>query len=420
MSFFKKLFGATSFEDDRREGDRLFAEGHWGQARLSYERAIEKKKGASPDDLSHCQARERACRDGLAKGRIAASEEFLAQELWELALAELEGASEIAADAEIAAEARRKADAIVRRDARERFDAHTVSEDENFAAIAAGWEEEQAEEYAGYGDPLRDALAAFHRGEFEIARKGFEEILERASDPHFLYFEVGRARIASGEIQGGATALSAFIESIGPEEGGESRLAAHFELARLADERGDLEGALTEFGRALEAFGDDPRTYLALGNYLRTHRLIDEAVEVLESGLAVLSEQRPDFRIPQELGLALADAGRNAEAIAMLEKVVELFGARKELDLPPEGTERLADLHEKTGNVRRAADLWTALTLGSNTTSHIRYYRHAARLLRALDLQEESRRMLTRALELTHDDEAQRAEIEEALAWPRA
>ena len=44
MSFFKKLLGGT-FESNRDEGEALFLEGRFGEARLAYERALARSKG---------------------------------------------------------------------------------------------------------------------------------------------------------------------------------------------------------------------------------------------------------------------------------------------------------------------------------------------------------------------------------------
>ena len=61
MGLFGKLFGG-SFDDGRKEADALFDAKKYGEAKLAYDRALDKRKGAREDDVVHCLARVRACR----------------------------------------------------------------------------------------------------------------------------------------------------------------------------------------------------------------------------------------------------------------------------------------------------------------------------------------------------------------------
>ena len=47
MSFFKKLFGGQSFEDERKRADELYDAKQWGEAKLAYEALV----GRAPDDV---------------------------------------------------------------------------------------------------------------------------------------------------------------------------------------------------------------------------------------------------------------------------------------------------------------------------------------------------------------------------------
>lgn len=415
MSFFKKLLGGKSFEDERAEGERLFSEKRWGEAKLAFDRAIEKAKSAPAEALEQTKARIAECCDALAEARLVTAEEYLNEGDEELARAELEHAAETAASTEVRRRAERRMEQLERLDARDKArDDVVVTDEDRLAALAGSWEDEQADEYEVYGQAFSDALLAMQAERASDARAALEQVLAEAEDPHYLWLELGRARLLDGDATAGTAALEEFLASIGPDEGGNSRLAAHLELARLADERDDFEGAVAQYEAAVEADDENPGTYLALGHYLRFKGHADQAVEVLEAGLPFIGEVRPDWRVIHELGIAHADLGHDDRAVELLEEVIQIHVARSARDFPPETAVALARLHEKAGHKDRAADLFRSLADGSDRAGHFAYHREAARLLEELGLDAEARRMLQRASELAPDDDA-RAAVDAAL-----
>jgi tetratricopeptide (TPR) repeat protein len=282
--------------------------------------------------------------------------------------------------------------------------------------IAGGFEDDQYAEYIAHGDAMKEALLELHDGRTKEARAALERLVETADGPRYLWFELGRARLAEGAIDAGTEALEKFLASLHAEEGGDARLSAHIELAQLVRARGDFEGAVAHYEQALESLPDDPRPYLALASFFRKEQLLDEAIEVLQAALAGRDEATPDFRLWQELGLAYADAGKDPEAIEQLERMVDFLTRRNQRDLPPEGTRRLAVLYERSGRPARALDLYTLLAEGSDLANLLDYQLEAARLLKQLGLGSEARRMLQRALELAAADPTQKARIDAALA----
>ena len=74
MSFFKRLFGSRTAEEERAEADRLFDGGEYFDARLAYERAIDKaaRGGEATRALREgCADRAATCLERLAEARIA-------------------------------------------------------------------------------------------------------------------------------------------------------------------------------------------------------------------------------------------------------------------------------------------------------------------------------------------------------------
>ncbi len=416
MSLFGKLLGRRSAADERKSADDLWARGEFGLAKLAYERALAAASGEPDEVRGELARRVEESRDAIARARLAEGEKLLHAGAEDLAIAELQGAIELASSAEIIAEAQRLIESTERRDAREKATVVELNDDERFEVIAGSFEEEQYEEYDAHGPELRAALLSLYDGAAAQARPVLERLAEAASEPRYLLFELGRARLLDGELEGGRDALQRFVGLFGEGEGGEARLVAHMELASLHDERGDFDAAAAEYEAAVEAMPDDPRPYLAMALFFRRSKLPAEAIEVLTSALGVLQEQHRQWRFTLELGLAHAELGDDARAIELLEDVVTQLTARQHLDLPPEGALRLAELHEKNGNQVRALDLYILLSAGSDVANHFAYHRQAARLMIETGHDADARRMLARALELAPDDPEIRAELQRQAA----
>lgn len=420
MSFLKKIFGGSTFADDRAEGDRLFDAGQLVEARIAYQRALDRKKDASAEAVGHCQERIAACLDGMAEARLEEAERLRDAGEHELAEAELRNAMDMAASEEIAKRARRMLETMEKDDARQNAELPAeMSDDDRWALLAGNWEDDQIDEYDALGDAFRDALLALHDGRVEEGRAALEGMLD--DDACYLWLEVGRARLLAEDFEKAEEALRTFLEKLDDEEGGEARLSAHAELAGLRDREDDEEGAMAEYEAAMEAFPDDPRPFYLMGRYLRAKAHHEEAAEVFEAALPLLDEQRPDWRFFEELGLAKMASGEDDEAAAWLDRVIAFFVQIRrpdapQVEFPPATAVARAKLHEKAGELEKAADLFRGLARGSDHENHLAYHREAARLLIELDLNDEARRMLTRALALAENDAEARAAIEAQIA----
>ena len=128
---------------------------------------------------------------------------------------------------------------------------------------------------------------------------------------------------------------------------------------------------------------------------------------MLHTSLQLSKSSAVDWRLLEELGLASNDAGKTQEAQSFLEQVIEYFTGRQVMDFPPSTATALATLCEADGRIERAADMYRALSQGSDRPNHALYHLEAGRLLRELGLEEESRRMLTRADALLGEDEVE-------------
>ncbi len=420
MSFFKRLFGGGSFDDDRAEADRLYEQGAFEDARIAYQRALDRKKGAAPDAVEHCEGRVADCLDRMAESRIDEASRLTEAGHLDLAEVELRNAMETAASEAIARRARRALETLEKEDAlRQAESPAEMSDDDRWALLAGTWENDQIDEYDELGDAFREALLALHDGQTDESRQALEAML--GDDARYLWLEVGRARLLAEDFEAGEEALRTFLESLDEDEGGEARLSAHASLAALCERAGDEEGAMAELEAAMEAFPDDPRPFFEMGRYLRAKGHHAEAAEVIEAALPLLDEDRPDWRFFEEIGLAKAELEEDEDAAMYFDRVLAFFVQIRRpdapsVDFPPATAIARAALHEKAGELAKAADLYHALARGSDRDNHLTYHREAARVLLDLERSEDARRMLTRALALAEDDDEARAAIEAQLA----
>jgi tetratricopeptide (TPR) repeat protein len=399
MSLLGGLFKKRSLSEQEADADALFAAGRFGDAKLAYDRLEGRAEKEDKAVAERARLRSAESCDCIADQRIAEARNLHAGGHMDLAREELRHALETARSPEAQARARAAQKTIEQRDATVQAAAARVelSDEERLTLITSSWETLQAEELESYGEPLFAGLLLLENGQGKEALSGLLPLAERAPEASYLWLEVARAQLVAGELEASESSLRKFIARIGPEEGGTARLLAHRELCKLCHERGDREGAVRELEAAAEALEDDPRPLLDLGNYLRVIERPREAIEVLEMCAASFGDDTVEWPVTMELGLACAEAGEKKRAIQALEQVIETLVSRGHLDLPPLAAVALAKLHEDEGNLARAADLFGSLAKGEDAANHALYHREAGRLLEALGLHDEARRMRERS-----------------------
>lgn len=412
MSWLGKLLSGPDAGELRARGEALLADGRPGEAKLAFERALERlRKGGGTDEVAEVEARIAACGDALARDRIAEAAAYPA-EAAEHARKALDDAAEVARSEAVRAEVEAAREALERADAREAAadEPAPLTDEERLALLAGTWEGPQADEYEAHGEVLDRALLALAGGDGETAREAIEGLLAAATEPVYLHLEHARACAACDDLDGTRAALERFLAGA-PRGVGDARLAARLELSRLLAEVEGFDAAVAALERAIEEHPADHRPLFQLGAFLRSEGHAEEAVEVLRAGAELVDETRPDWRLLQELGLAHRDAGQEAEAVDVLEGVLGLFAAQRATTLPGETLEALAGLHEASGNPTRAADLWRTLADGAPPSTAVRYHLEAARLVDGLGHGDEARRLLRRAAGLAEGDEDAAREI---------
>lgn len=414
MSLFKKLFSADPAGLEKK-ADTLYAAGDYGPAKLAYEKALD---AAPIEARPELETKMRRCLDAIARGRIDEAKAYLKQGAIELATQELEGALEVAVDETARAEASALLDGLEAEDARTQAASLEMTDEERIALLMGQWEESQADEYEAHGDDLLRALVMLHKEEVGDALGQLEALLETAAAPRYLWLEIGRARLLNEDLTGGRDALERFVAAMDEGEAVEAQLAANLTLARLADDRGEFEGAMRHFEAALHTRPDDYRPYLAMGAFLRDKGHAQEALDVLRTALELSRTSGTDWRLLEELGLASEQVGKADDARSFFEQVIEFFTNHQIADFPPPTATALARLYESQDRLERAADMYRALSQGSDREHHALYHYEAGRLLQAIGLTDEARRMLTRAQASIGDDDAELAAQIASLLQP--
>ena len=423
MSFFKRFFGGTTEAEDRAEADRLFDANNPFEARMAYEK-LRERKDCSAEAKAHAGARIHECLDGLANARIAEAARLISEGQMELARGELESACELAKSESIRKRAARMLDTTEKRDARRAAREVVLDDDERWSILAGTWSDVQLEEYDRYGEDFRAALLTLHAGSPKGSRPALEAFArDYEGDGVFLFLELARARTLDGDDAAACKALRLFLDRVPEDDRSEARVAGYLYLAQEDDKKGNDEKAIAHLERAVDLMPEDPRPLLNMGAFLRLKGDPESALTFIEAALSLLDEDQPNILVQLELALAKRDVGDRGEAIEILERMVRMQVARAQLDLAPSIAIPLAEMHEASGNLARAADLYSTLGRGSDKANHVEYHRHAGRLLMALGLRQEARKMLARASaladqssEMSHDIDAILAELEKEEA----
>ena len=416
MSFFRRLFGGTTEAEDRAEADRLFDQKNPFEARMAYEK-LRDRKDASAETKTHASTRINACLDGLANARIAEAERLISEGQMELARGELESACELAKTESIRKRAARMLDTSERRDARRAAREVVLDDDERWSILAGTWSDAQLEEYDLYGESFRKALLTLVAGSPKGSRPTLEALArDHEGDGVFLFLEVARARTLDGDDEAACKALRLFLDRVPEEDRSDARIMGYLFLAQVDDKKGSDEKAIAHLERAVDLMPDDPRPLLNMGSFLRQKGDPESALTFIEAAVSLLDEDQPNLLVQLELALAKRDVGQRAEAIEILERVIRGQVARSQLDLAPSIAIPLAEMHETNGNLARAADLYSTLARGSDKANHVEYHRNAGRVLMALGLRQEARKMLSRASALADQSSEISHDIEEILA----
>jgi len=389
MSFFKKLFGGT-FQSNREQADGLFAAGSFGEALLSYERALDKARGepqVGPAELEAVAERVRTCRLELARARLADADALVEEGETRAALESLEDAAQICDAAEIAeAVAERKQRYEAEEARRLMGDEQEMTEEELLAVIAGTWTDDQADEYADLPDQFREALLARQDGDLERAAVLFASVVESPDleyEPRYAHLELASTLAGLGRNDEAVATFDRFLEAVKDDaDAAEVAAAALTAKGRTLLDLGRADEAEEQLQAATRLTPGSHVTFLNLGVFLRSRGEHQRSIDALRTAAELMGQMNPDFRVIREMGLTYLAMGSKREAEDTLYAVVEHYASRgihEQLD--PVAGVTLAKLYEEQGSFDKASDLYRHLAQGHDTANHFTYNLEAARLL---------------------------------------
>lgn len=226
-----KLFSGPSPEKLEKKGDALFAAGHWGQAKLAYEGALDKRQKRSGQDIDarHRLAEKiRETVNALAREHRQTAQNLIEGGHYDEARALLTLAMEVTADRQLKAELDAQLHALTSprnhpndrepmvstvrsEDSDPLFD--EASEDDYFQALCGTLPQEVRDAYLAYGEDFKSGYIALNRGDFQAAAESLSRAMAQNPQPEsFIPLELASAKLNLDRPAEARELLESFLE----------------------------------------------------------------------------------------------------------------------------------------------------------------------------------------------------------------
>ena len=226
-----KLFSGPSPEKLEKKGDALFAAGHWGQAKLAYEGALDKRQKRSGQDIDarHRLAEKiRETFNALAREHRQTAQNLIEGGHYDEARALLTLAMEVTADRQLKAELDAQLHALTSprnhpndrepmvstvrsEDSDPLFD--EASEDDYFQALCGTLPQEVRDAYLAYGEDFKSGYIALNRGDFQAAAESLSRAMAQNPQPEsFIPLELASAKLNLDRPAEARELLESFLE----------------------------------------------------------------------------------------------------------------------------------------------------------------------------------------------------------------
>jgi thioredoxin-like negative regulator of GroEL len=235
---FLRLFSGPSPEKLEQKGDALAAAGYWGEARLAYERALdklEKRAGPAGGRQAQLAGKIRQAREALARAHQQTAADLAENNYFQEARELLLLALEISADTRLRAALQAQLHGLAARqetaadaaapdllgnlgDQEDEFSppypepAGAVAEAEYFFALCGTLPDEVRDAYLGYGEEFRAGFIALNRGDFAAAARRLDRAMALAPGPQsYIPLELATAHLNLGRLSESRRLLENFI-----------------------------------------------------------------------------------------------------------------------------------------------------------------------------------------------------------------
>ncbi len=226
-----KLFSGPSPEKLEEKGDALFAAGHWGQAKLAYEGALDKRQKRSGQDIDarHRLAEKiRETFNALAREHRQTAQNLIEGGHYDEARALLTLAMEVTADRQLKAELDAQLHALTspRNHPNDREPmVSTVrsedsdplldeaSEDDYFQALCGTLPQEVRDAYLAYSEDFKSGYIALNRGDFQAAAESLSRAMAQNPQPEsYIPLELASAKLNLDRPAEARELLESFLE----------------------------------------------------------------------------------------------------------------------------------------------------------------------------------------------------------------
>ena len=297
------LFKGKSPQELEASGDSRAQFGAWGQAKIEYEKALDKLDRASsksPEDVRRLEEKVLNAKEKLALDHKKTAEEMLEAEYYEESLQYINLALELTADAQLTEELKTRSQELkktINRGIQQEFAEFKVfdddpdgeddvspetppaekavalrHDDEYFRALIGSMPDEVQDEYLSYGDDFKAGYAALNQGEFEQAASYLSKAMADAPQPDsYIPLELASAYLNLDKFAEARKLLEQFLKHH-PEA-----LPAYQMLCELFWENQEYDAAESLLSSVPEELTESVAVYLLRGENLYQSQRFTEA-----------------------------------------------------------------------------------------------------------------------------------------------
>ncbi len=427
MGLWAKIFG-SGFERHRKSGERYHASGDLGLARSEYEAALAAGGDAPESERASVQAELAKVRRALADRRLAEGRRLAAGGFGDEAEDAYQLVLELAADASQQQAARDGLRALEEQRVQQRQENTELppegdefmgsSPEERFEIFLMGLQDPaQADEYRELGAEFAEAVLLLHEGEAPAAVERLRALRDGGLEHPLADLELGRALLFEGDegqAQEAATLLQGWARAHPADIQANTALADALRQAGRADEATEVLVELAE---------RNPPDSPAMGHLAEHFHAVGDWEGLVDTAQEALRHVPRSLELKRLLGLGLHGMGKAAEAIGLLEDVLQARWRYDEetgeLEFDRGTAWLVARIYlgtAKREQLERAHGLLRALEAGAPAAERPLTLAGQAEALLGLGRTDEARRLLEKARALLDPEQATDEDLAKRLS----
>lgn len=395
------IFSGKTYEELEQKADDLFNDNAFGEAKIQYEKSLNKLEKKLPGETVHKARLEKKInesREALAVQHKQNGENLVESGCYEDAGELFHLALELTQKKELTAEIKKRLQEIQDHESRSEMSEsidqdlyQEASEDEEeyeqmeeyFAALCGALPEEELEAYMSYSDAFRIGFIALNQGDFELAVTHLNQALDDDSSVNsFIPLELATAYMNLGESENAYSLLESYIKN-NPEN-----IKAYQLLCEIFWENDAFDQAQLLLQSCPQALNDSLAILLLSGETLYLSKRYESAVSLYLDYIKVKGWN-------EMVALSLA---KTYEALGSMEKACSVYGELMNAcqgcgrHIDPFIKRKYADSCFETGQ-RSTMILELYLSLGQeDSENRAHYYKRISQLYESLGNKNEAQR----------------------------